>query len=959
MSPSSEEFLERALSSAFALSPEDKPVQAHPSPKGPVRLPEQIGRYPVEALVGRGGTGLVLRVRDTELDRPIALKVLHEHLASDAEMVRRFVEEAKVGGTLEHPGVVPVHDLGRTEDGRPFFTMKLVEGETLAARLALRAPTGADRIEFLTIFEKVCQIVAYAHARGIVHLDLKPSNVLVGGFGEILVTDWGFAADLSNPHEGAEAPASRIVGTPAYMAPEQARGDVARVGCRSDVFALGGILCEILTGVPAYAGDSAPEILLAASRAWLDDAWQRLDACGADPALVALTRRCLAPEPADRPADAGAIAEEIVQYQRSLDERARQLAIDAAEARATAAGERRRRRLVLALTGVGVLAAVLGCGFWLWVERDRAERLRDDDRLAAAIAERVKVLVEKARSGPEPQPALWEEPVARARQAADLARTRGLPGDLIERLEELVRMTEAGRASAVQEDGVLKELMLVHERVGDRESAHKDKDYAAAFKRIGIDVETLGPAGTASRLEGSRIKAHLVDALDDWAHARRTARIPGAEILMEAANRADSDRVRIDVRKAVAAGDFATLEALAASKDLDGAPVETRLLLAKSLRRAGRTAAATAVLEEAEIHYPADYDVHHELASIMRDREKPDIQGAIREFSIAFALRPRSAHAMVDLAQVLAVAGNTRSARRALDEALRVDEKYAPAWHLLGGIDLAEKNYAAADPLFAKAIELDPTYAPSRIGRGVALREARKYEAAAAEFRAAADLKPADVEIWCDLGQVLVWSGRFTEAKAAFEKCHALGSARGAAWTHPSGEWLDNVDLLIEAERELADIPPDLGARDATVLFKLVGPAMLLGRSLTAARIMDRAFKKAAGQEPPVSVWLTAARAAASAGTGAGKEAVDPAEAATWRAKALTWLTAALDALENLDPSAGTGEPPVSLSDVLVDPAYAGVRDPARLQALSSEESQSWAATWERVGRLASPPKPR
>ena len=152
--------------------------------------------------IARGGMGAVLRGRDPDLGRDLALKVLLGQHRERSDLVDRFVEEAQICGQLQHPGVVPVYELGTLADHRPFFTMKLVKGQTLAALLAERSSPTAELPRFLGIFEAVCQTLAYAHARGVIHRDLKPSNVMVGAFGEVQVMDWGLAKVL--PTDGPE-----------------------------------------------------------------------------------------------------------------------------------------------------------------------------------------------------------------------------------------------------------------------------------------------------------------------------------------------------------------------------------------------------------------------------------------------------------------------------------------------------------------------------------------------------------------------------------------------------------------------------------------------------------------------------------------------------------------------------------------------------------------------------------
>ena len=224
----------------------------------------------------------------SSLGRDLALKVLLDHHRDRADLVDRFVEEAQICGQLQHPGVVPVYELGTLADHRPFFAMKLVKGRTLAALLAERSSPADDLPRFLSIFEAVCQTMAYAHARGVIHRDLKPSNVMVGSFGEVQVMDWGLAkvlpkdgqpaaqtgrrrpanetvvATLRSKGDSDLSQAGSVLGTPAYMAPEQARGEIEAIDRRADVFALGSILCEILTGRPAFSGGTAIEIVKAA-----------------------------------------------------------------------------------------------------------------------------------------------------------------------------------------------------------------------------------------------------------------------------------------------------------------------------------------------------------------------------------------------------------------------------------------------------------------------------------------------------------------------------------------------------------------------------------------------------------------------------------------------------------------------------------------------------------------------
>ena len=176
---------------------------------------EETGdRYQLSGEIARGGMGAVLRGRDVDLGRDLAVKVLLEKYVDRPEVARRFIEEAQIGGQLQHPGVVPVYDIGRFGD-RPFFTMKLVKGQTLSALLGERTEAAADRPRLLGIALQVAQAVAYAHAKGVIHRDLKPANIMVGAFGEVQVMDWGLAKVLAEGGVADEERASR-----AHQVPE-------------------------------------------------------------------------------------------------------------------------------------------------------------------------------------------------------------------------------------------------------------------------------------------------------------------------------------------------------------------------------------------------------------------------------------------------------------------------------------------------------------------------------------------------------------------------------------------------------------------------------------------------------------------------------------------------------------------------------------------------------------------
>jgi serine/threonine protein kinase len=270
-----------------------------------LREPEPSGgRYQVLGLLGEGGMGQVYRAYDGALDREVALKVLRGDV-SIAGAAARLEHESKILAHLEHPGIVPVHDVGVLADGRVFYVMKLVRGQGLEAYARMATLT-----DLLRLFLRVCETVSFAHAAGVIHRDLKPSNIMVGAFGEVLVLDWGIARWVQEPAEGSprsprpeggtSTPAETaspgqtepstapgtILGTPGFMAPEQAQGWLHLLDQRSDVYALGAVLRAVVTpraeGVPK--------------------------------ALAAIWTRAMAPEPEGRYASAAELAAEVTRF---------------------------------------------------------------------------------------------------------------------------------------------------------------------------------------------------------------------------------------------------------------------------------------------------------------------------------------------------------------------------------------------------------------------------------------------------------------------------------------------------------------------------------------------------------------------------------------------------------------------------------------------------------------------
>jgi formylglycine-generating enzyme required for sulfatase activity len=380
-----------SVHATLTLSHTDVPVTELPVEGAPMAPPPPRQRYTDAEPLGAGGMGEVVRVHDRVLDRTVAMKVIRPDTHAREGADYRFLAEARATARLQHPGIVPVYDLGHLEDGRPFFTMQEVRGRTFASAIAdlhrHGSATGWGVRRLVDALLRACEAVAFAHELGVVHRDLKPANLLLGENGEVFVVDWGLAWSLSE-----ETPTGRrsIEGTPAYMAPEQARGELDDVDARADVYALGAVLYEVLTGARAHQGTTSTEVLKSVL------AGPPAKAAGPEipEDLAEAAHRAMAPDPDARFPNARALADEL----RACLDGARRREQALALVRRAEERESEATRLRLEVDALRRRAEARLAGVPAWAPEDEKAAgwaLQDEAESVAARAERADLDVDR------------------------------------------------------------------------------------------------------------------------------------------------------------------------------------------------------------------------------------------------------------------------------------------------------------------------------------------------------------------------------------------------------------------------------------------------------------------------------------------------------------------------------------------------------------------------------------
>ncbi len=760
-----------------------------------------------------GGLGIVYVAHDEELRREVALKEIKPEYADNPASQSRFLREAEITGGLEHPGIVPVYGLGAYDDGRPFYAMRFIKGDSLKDAIAafhadeaLKKDPGARALalqKLLRRFLDVCNAIAYAHSRGILHRDLKPDNVMVGRYGETLVVDWGLAKAVGRSGDDgygplpestvlytsssnlAETLPGSVIGTPAYMSPEQAAGRLDLLGPASDVYSLGATLYTLLTGRVPFAGKDRFEIYRKVERGEFPR--PREASPWLDPALEAITLKAMALRPVDRYPSPKALADDIERW--LADEPV--TAFREPWARKARRWVRKHRTAVTTVAVALAVAAILLGGS----TRQRIEQRRRTDESALAAMGQAEGLATGARASRKPDD--WEKAIAEARLAKDRLESGGgspaLRREVTARLEgfqaEKSRLDEAIEADRKDRQVVvdLEKARLQGANVKDNQYdiTAMLEAYLAAFRAYGIDVGSLPVEEAAKRIRSSKVGVELLLALDDWSGYQ--ARNVPQERFLAIARASETDPARASIREAVVRRDVAELRRLCERQE-DRRRLGPRVRSVFDALRVLDPAGSLPLLEAIQGENPSDFWLNHDLGIAYYQAKPPQFPEALRYLTVAVALRPESPGVRLNLGAVLNSKGDHDGAIAEFREAIRLKPDFAEAHNNLG-VDLDAKGDRDE---FAEVA----ANSARRSSRGkYAKRQPRErpkgrkgdFDGAITSYREAIRLKPDLAYAHSNLGGALDAKGDHDGAIAACREAIRLKPDYAEAHVQPPG----------------------------------------------------------------------------------------------------------------------------------------------------------------------------
>ncbi len=814
---------------AFLESPAVAPAATIDEPirEGPGTV---IGQYKLLEQIGEGGFGVVFMAEQTQpVRRKVALKVLKPGMDT-RQVVARFEAERQALAIMDHPNIAKVFDGGTTGEkdeggrmkdekeadgrsdssfrlhrssfggGRPYFVMELVKGVPITEFCDHTHLTPRQRLQ---LFIPVCQAVQHAHHKGIIHRDLKPSNVLVTVHDTTpvpKVIDFGVAKALGQEltDKSLFTGIAQMIGTPLYMSPEQAGQSGLDIDTRSDIYSLGVLLYELLTGTTPFSKERFKQAAYDEIRriireedppkpsTRLSESKDSLPAISAqrqtEPAkLTRLVRgeldwivmKALEKDRNRRYETANGFAQDVQRY----------LADEPVQACPPSVGYRlkkfaRRNKPALAVAGLILFCIVLlGAGAWAYQQdksaRDvavAARRAETERAVTAALAQAEMLLAEGDKQTDHPE--RWKATMQLSLASVDRAKEVLTTGEATEELAGRVRQVRDTVDAAVTDSCLLVEL----DRIRLEQAAVKAEQfdlaraaplYAEALGDYGIDL--AAPEAAAARVRASRLRAALLAALREWAHV--TSDSGEKQRLKQLVQAADPESNEFRAR--LRAGDVAALVRLVDGPEMQALPAATVAALAHDLwYGANDLAAAERLLRAGQERYPNDFWLNHKLGMVLLELKPPRAEEAVRYLTAALALRSDSPGVHLNLGLALSNNGDVDGAIRRYRAALQVDPYYAMAHNNLG-TELSDKGLVdEAIGEYRKAIELKPKDGFAYNNLGNALAKQGKLDEAIAACRKAVELEPRLPQVHNSLGGALAGKGRLDEAITEYR--HAL-----------------------------------------------------------------------------------------------------------------------------------------------------------------------------------------
>ncbi len=731
------------------------------------------GKYKLLQVIGEGGMGVVYMAQQSEpVQRRVAIKLIKVGMDSK-QVLARFEAERQALALMDHPNIAKVLDAGTTGGGRPYFAMELVKGVPITKYCDDAQLTPRQRLE---LFVPVSHAIQHAHQKGIIHRDIKPSNVMVtlyDGRPVPKVIDFGVAKAIEQrlTERTLFTNYGTMVGTLEYMSPEQAEISALGIDTRSDIYSLGVLLYELLTGSTpltrqrikegAYA-----EILRIIKEEDPPRPSTRLSNSGDALASISAQRhmepskltklvrgeldwivmKCLEKDRNRRYETANAFAADLQRY----------LADETVQACPPSAGYRlrkfaRRNKASLAMASLGLAFLVLlGSGLgWFLSERSN-RRAATALHVQQALAESETLFRDRK---------LTEAELA-AQGAQGLLHVGG-DAELRQRVADWLR--ELSFASRLEEARLLASGINEQSRLDYEATA---REYAKILHEYGIAVDA---PDAIDRIRSSPLRDQWTAAIDHWA-SLPNVKVPLKGRLLAIASGADDDvgrsQIRSDARREVGA-----LKKLALAWESGNHAPTTLILLATNLSALGEKDSAIDLLQSAQRRYPSDFWINHELAFVLLMSSYSRLDDAIRFQTAAVALRPQSPSAHLRLAQMLDRRGSLDEAMTCFREAIRRKPEYSHAYFALGRFLLFPiADYSAAAATFSKGLEFDPDHVAGLIGRGAAYGYLGEWDKALADSTRAIAIEPERASAWFSHSEALRGLGRRDEAVSAYSK---------------------------------------------------------------------------------------------------------------------------------------------------------------------------------------------